>query len=112
MELPGKPVGTDGARASAAAEKSWPRRFAFLLVPDFPMLAFASAIEPLRIANWLSGKWLYEWLVVTSDGKPVQASNGLLLTPHGSIRKVALPELLLVFAGVGGCFFRDERTFA
>ena len=102
---------TDGRRVSTAAEPR-PRQFAFLLVPNFPMLAFASAIEPLRIANWLSGNRLYEWLVATRDGKPVQASNGLLLTPHGSIKKVAPPELLLVCAGVGGCFFQDDRTFA
>lgn len=87
------------------------RRFTFLLVPNFPMLAFSSAVEPLRIANWLSGRQLYEWCVLTSDGHPVPASNGLLLSPHAAIDGVPPPPLLLVGAGVDGCFFSDERVF-
>ena len=87
-----------------------PRLFTFLLVPKFPMLAFSSAIEPLRIANWLSGKTLYEWQGLTVDGEPVQASNGLMLTPNGSIRD-AMPDIVFVSAGVEGCFYDDERVF-
>ena len=30
----------------------------FFLIPDFSMIAFTSAIEPLRIANRLSGRSL------------------------------------------------------
>jgi len=84
--------------------------FTFLLVPKFPMLAFSSAIEPLRVANWISGRNLYDWQVLTVDGEPVMASNGLLLTPDGSIHDT-LPEMVLVGAGVDGCFYDDERVF-
>src|SRR3546814_860116 len=34
--------------------------FGFLLLPQFSMLAFSSAVEPLRAANRLSGKTLYD----------------------------------------------------
>ena len=37
-----------------------PIRIAFVLAPQFPMLAFAAAIDPLRVANRLSGKTLFE----------------------------------------------------
>ncbi len=33
--------------------------FGFLLVPEFSMLTFTSAVEPLRVANRLSGRNLY-----------------------------------------------------
>src|SRR3546814_15101422 len=38
-----------------------PQTFGFLLLPQFSMLAFSSAVEPLRAANRLSGKALYDW---------------------------------------------------
>ena len=50
---------------------------AFLLVPNFSMIAFTSAVEPLRIANRLSGRTLYRWPLISKDGAPVVASNGI-----------------------------------
>ena len=58
-----------------------PQRIAFLLVPNFSMIAFTSAVEPLRLANRASGKQLYRWHLFSPDGKPVAASNGIALTP-------------------------------
>ena len=36
------------------------RQFGFLMVPKFSLGAFSSAIEPLRLANHMSGQTLYE----------------------------------------------------
>ncbi|MDD9858412.1 MAG: GlxA family transcriptional regulator [Gammaproteobacteria bacterium] len=52
-------------------------RYGFLLVPEYSMMAFTAAIDQLRMANRLSGKPLYEWVVMTEDGAPVPASSGL-----------------------------------
>ncbi len=52
-------------------------RIGFYLVPNFSMIAFSSAIETLRMANQVSGETLYEWSLVSSDGQPVQCSNGI-----------------------------------
>jgi len=41
-------------------ETDRPRRFVFLLLDRFTMLSFAGAIEPLRIANRVAGKPIYE----------------------------------------------------
>jgi hypothetical protein len=38
-----------------------PRPSAFLLIPNFTMMAFTSALEPLRLANHITGKRLYDW---------------------------------------------------
>ena len=45
------------------------RRFGFLIVPQFPLLAFSSALEPLRAANRLRGEQLYEWIILTPDNQ-------------------------------------------
>ena len=43
------------------------------------MMAFTAAIDQIRMANRLSGKKLYEWVVLSDDGGPVSASNDLEL---------------------------------
>jgi AraC family carnitine catabolism transcriptional activator len=51
----------------------------FLLLPAFAHITLAGAIEPLFIANWLSGAPLYAWKTLSRDGGPVSASNGMRL---------------------------------
>ena len=46
-----------------------PQRIGFLLLNDFSMLAFASAIEPLRSANRQSNSTLYEWVIPRPTGE-------------------------------------------
>ena len=57
---------------------------AFLLVPSFSMIAFSSAVEPLRLANRIEGHEAFSWRVLSVDGKPVSASNGVEVAVHGS----------------------------
>ncbi|WP_252108426.1 MULTISPECIES: GlxA family transcriptional regulator [unclassified Halomonas] len=68
-----------------------PEKIGFLLLPRFAMVAFFSAIEPLRIANRLSGTTLFQWQVISRDGASVIASNGMSLevdTPMQSATSV------------------------
>ena len=46
-----------------------PQKIGFLLLNDFSMLAFASAIEPLRSANRQSNSNLYEWVIASPSGE-------------------------------------------
>src|SRR5205823_13335207 len=73
----------------------------FYLVPEFPMMAFASAIEPLRAANRLRGEKLFDWRLYSRDGAPVRASNGVDIAVDGAIGHDAAIDLLLVCAGTG-----------
>ena len=77
-----------------------PEHFGFLLVPNYSMIAFTSAIEPLRMANRATQKPLYSWTIYTLDGKPVKASNGLEITPDYSIDKSSDMSILFVCGGV------------
>lgn len=69
----------------AVADHEEPREIAFLLLPEFAMMAFFAAIEPLRIANRCSGRELYRWSIYSGDGGPVAASNGMTLLVDGAI---------------------------
>lgn len=77
-----------------------PIRMAFLLVPQFPMLAFASAIEPLRAANRLAEQRLFDWTLATLDGRPVTASNGIEIAAHHAVENLPRPDMLVVCAGL------------
>jgi AraC family transcriptional regulator, glycine betaine-responsive activator len=83
-----------------AAPKELPQRIGLILIPNFSMIAFTGAIEPLRLANRTSGKGLYEWHLFSADGRPVTASNGITLTPEGDLEKAAAMPVVIVCSGV------------
>ncbi|MFT5219840.1 MAG: transcriptional regulator GlxA family with amidase domain [Planctomycetota bacterium] len=76
-----------------------PEHFGFLQVPNYSMIAFSSAIEPLRMANRDANKELYRWTVYTLDGLPEKASNGLEITPDASIENADELAVLFVCGG-------------
>ena len=78
------------------------RDFHFLLLPRFTMLAFSAAIEPLRIANQLTGKCLYRWHLASEDGEPVRCSNGISLPVNSAIGRLPRHNMLLVCSGLIG----------
>ena len=52
-------------------------RYGFLLLPEYSMMAFTAAVDQMRMANRLSGKSLYEWVVMGETEEKVYASNDL-----------------------------------
>ncbi len=72
------------------------QRVGFFLEPNFSTISFASAIEPLRMANYLSGQALYEPLLLSQDGELVRASNGMRVQPDHSIEDAPDLHMLLV----------------
>lgn len=71
-----------------ASANAGPLKVGFLLLPDFSMLAFSSAIEPLRAANRMSERDLFEWVISSPTGTPTNASNGVVVNADGD------PDLL------------------
>ncbi len=71
-------------------------RFGFLLVPDFSTISFAAAIEPLRMANRISGRPLYEFFTLSDDGSPVSASNGVRFLPDYALAQMPAVDAVFV----------------
>jgi len=84
----------------------------FFLVPDFSMMSFAAALEPLRMANRMSGRELYEWHFYGEDDQPVFASNGLPFSPTRSMQDVDELSTLLVVAGIGAHHAGQEELLS
>ncbi len=74
-----------------------PTHFTFLLLPEFTHIAFSCAIEPLRIANLVSGRDLYRWTLVSEDGASATCSNGsVTLTNQGLVPTVKCDRIFVI----------------
>ncbi|ANG61597.1 AraC family transcriptional regulator [Marinobacterium aestuarii] len=90
----------DSIPGTRAATEPKSRNIGFLLLKNFTMISLASAIEPLRMANQLSGKELYNWYTLTEDGEPVRASDGIQITPDGAMTDPFDLDTIVVAGGV------------
>ena len=61
------------------SESQGPIRVGFYLARRFSILPFINAVDPLRMANRLSNRNLFEWTFISRDGKPVEAINGMTI---------------------------------
>ena len=86
--------------AEPPREHPRPREFVFLLLPQFSMIAFAAAVEPLRLANRMSRRQLYSWRTAAASGGPVTASNGCPVTVDIGLEDVPRDASIVVCAGL------------
>lgn len=77
-----------------------PKRFVFVLLDQFTMLCFASAVEALRIANRMSGKELYAWTLIGEDGEYAQCSAGIWFRLDGPLGEVSRDDVVLLCGGI------------
>lgn len=89
-----------------------PDKVVFVLIPNFSMIALSGVVEPMRLANRISGKTLYEWETASRDGQPVVASNGM---PIGADRSVTeypkAPSNVILCSGIDAHVYKDNAVF-
>jgi transcriptional regulator GlxA family with amidase domain len=71
-----------------------------LTLPNYSLIAVANALEPLRMANRLVGKEVYQWSLVSMDGQASDASSGLTLAPTGALDKLGAVDIVFVCGGI------------
>jgi transcriptional regulator GlxA family with amidase domain len=82
-----------------------PLTFGFLVFDGFSNMVLASAIEPLRAANTLSGRRLFDYALMTVDGRPALTSSRLAIQPDTAADAAPPLDALFVVAGY------DARSF-
>ncbi|MGC3871686.1 GlxA family transcriptional regulator [Halomonas sp. GXIMD04776] len=87
--------------ASVIPRSVTPQTLGFLLLENFTLISLASAIEPLRMANQLTGNELYRWYTLSQDGLPIHASDGVQVTPDASTSIPLSLDWVVVCGGVG-----------
>lgn len=88
------------------------QRLAFLLLGGFTHLAFACAVEPLRLANLASGRTLFHWRTLSFDGRPVKSSSGIRVQVDGGVNLLERGETLVVVGGLPTLSSEKERVIA
>jgi transcriptional regulator GlxA family with amidase domain len=76
------------------------RRFVFVLLNNFTMLCFASAVESLRIANRMSGKDLYSWMLIGEGGVSVTCSNGSEFKLQADLTELNRDDTVMICGGI------------
>ncbi|MER8747462.1 GlxA family transcriptional regulator [Mesorhizobium sp. M1004] len=66
-------------------------RLVILALPGFSLLSLSSFVDPLRLANSISGRSFFEWTIASLDGQPVECASGFILSVDSD------------FASTGGC---------
>lgn len=95
------PAQTQAPAAPRTAPATGRRRsFVFVLLNQFSLMPFAAAVEPLRIANRMSGQPLYRWRVVSETGAPVACSGGIPIGVDGPLPEVGRDDVVMVCAGI------------
>jgi len=76
------------------------KNFVFLLLDQFSMIAFTSAIEPLRLANSFNGKPLYSWALISENGETARTSSNIEVKVNGGLGDLNRNDTLIVCGGL------------
>lgn len=88
------------------------RWFGFLLLPEFTLLAFSSALDPLRIANQLAQQPLYGWEIFSQSGGAVPSSSGVEINAAMGLKSLTPDTYLFVCSGNQGTRAASDDTLS
>jgi transcriptional regulator GlxA family with amidase domain len=82
----------------------------FLIFPGFPMACLTSIIEPLRAANEILEKEIFNWTLISEDGARVQASANVWFEPEVSLDECGKLDLLFVLSDPSSHFAQTQTS--
>ena len=82
-------------------EVKYPRRFVFVLIENFTLLSFSSALDALRIANRMSGKKLYDWTFIGENEEFVSRSAGTKFKLDNHLIELHRDDTVVLCGGTG-----------
>jgi transcriptional regulator GlxA family with amidase domain len=88
------------AATKPSQKASQPRRFVFVLLPQFTLLSFASAIDCLRIANRIIGRQAYSWKLVGEGGGEVACSAGTYFKLDDDLGELDRDDTVVICGGM------------
>jgi len=88
------------------------RRIGILLIEGFAMMSYASLVEPMRAANLLGRRTLYDPIHIGLTSAPVASSGAASVTPQARVGDALKLDYLFVVAGGDPTGFSHPPTFA
>jgi len=86
-----------------------PKRYVFVLLEDFTLLSFASALESLRIANRMVGHEAYQWRIIGEGGEEVRCSAGSIFKLDGDLGELSRDDTMMICSGVNVQKFTTKK---
>ena len=81
-----------------AEEPQTPLAVDLLVLPETSLMSLAAVMEPMRGANRVAGRALFEWRLWSPDGRPPLSSSGLPIAVGGVFRPDRAAETLIVLS--------------
>ena len=78
-----------------------PLRVTLLVFSGASIMCVASAVDPLRAANRISGATMFDWKVVSTDGRPATTTSGLPIAVSGRFDAAEQTDVLIAIGGFG-----------
>jgi transcriptional regulator GlxA family with amidase domain len=69
-----------------------------LVLPDSSMMSLASALDTMRAANRIASRSLFEWKIVTLNGKPARLTCDLIIEPDLVLDEQTSGDVLIIIA--------------
>ena len=86
--------------AAGPASTRKPRRFIFVLLPQFSLLAFASALEAMRLANRVAQRDVYTWQLVGDGGGHATCSAGTAFALDSDLPELHRDDTIILCGGL------------
>jgi len=83
------------------AQQPQPKRVIFLLLDQFSMVPFASALDALRIANRFGKTPVYSWRLVGEGAGTITCSNGTQMIVDAGLEELSRNDTVLICGGLG-----------
>ncbi|MDB3935521.1 GlxA family transcriptional regulator [Granulosicoccus sp.] len=87
------------------------RQIGFFLPDTFAILPFISALEPLRVANRIAGKALYNWQLLGTGNEYAFANNAMPFALDGSVLEVGKLDRLIVCGTHEPHLYNEAKVF-
>lgn len=72
-----------------------------LVFPGSSIMCVASAVDPLRAANRIAGRTVFDWTLVSPDGAPPVTTSGLPVAVSGRFDPAIRTDVLVAIGGFG-----------
>lgn len=70
-----------------------------VVLPESSIMSLASVLDPMRAANRVAGKILFNWTILSPDGEPVLLTCGVVIAVDGMFSARQQGDCLLIIGG-------------
>ncbi len=79
-----------------------------LILPDSSMMSVACTLDPMRAANRIARRTVFDWRIQTLDGGPATLTCGLPVEADSAFGTQSNDDILIIIAGFDQYYYADK----